>query len=80
MHITMKTLKVFRLRQKSALKHLCGFGFAYQMGGVHTGNFQLGVRGPATLNGVQDLLEEFAFVSGDLLPAPPSSSLRMALV
>lgn len=28
-HVTMKTLRVFRLRQKSALRRLRGFGFAY---------------------------------------------------
>lgn len=32
-HITVKTFKVLRLRQKSALKHLHGFGFACQMEG-----------------------------------------------
>lgn len=72
MRITVKTLRVFRLRQKSALKHLRGFGFAYQVGGVHTGNFQLGVKGPATLNGAQERPEEFGFVSGICsLHSPP---------
>lgn len=30
-HITMRAFRVLRLRQKSALKHLHGFGSAYQM-------------------------------------------------
>ena len=38
--------------------------------GVHTGNFHLGVRFPATLNGVQEQLEESGFVSRGLLPPP----------
>lgn len=28
-HVTMKTLRVFRLRQTNALRCLRGFGFAY---------------------------------------------------
>lgn len=69
-HVTMKTLRVFRLRQKSALRCLRGFGFAYRTGGVHTGNFHSGVRFSATLNGVQEQLEESGFVSRGLLPPP----------
>lgn len=44
-HITMRTFRVLQLRQKSSLKHLDGFGFAYKMLGnslaLH-GNFPFG--------------------------------------
>ena len=45
-HVTMKTLQVFRLRQKSALRRLRGFGFAYRLGGGSHRKFPFGSKVP----------------------------------